>query len=81
MWVHGCEWCVYRCGCGCMGVSGMFMGVDVGVGVGVGVFMGVFMGVGVGVGVGMGVCRLVSKIHMRSLAMYKSTPTLFAKHC
>ena len=52
-------------------------------GVGVGV---VFMGVGVSgvfmdVGVGVGVCRLVSKINMHSLTMYKSTPTLFAKHC
>ena len=36
--MHGCEWCVYgcgcgcvyRCGCGCMGVSGVFIGVGVG---------------------------------------------------
>ena len=47
---------------------------------GVGV-SGVFMGVDVGVGVGVDVCRLVSKINMHSLTMYKSTPTLFAKHC
>ena len=48
-----------------VGVSGVFMGVDV----------------DVGVGVGVDVCRLVSKINMHSLTMYKSTPTLFAKHC
>lgn len=32
-------------------------------------------------GVCVCVCRLVSVLNMRSLAMYKSTPTLLAEHC